>query len=56
MKKTFALPAVLAASSFAALLLALLDDGLFDYVAAAVLVLPLATLPWALIRARRGDD
>lgn len=55
MKNIFALPAVLAALTFAALLLALLDEGLLDHVAAVALIVPLATLPWALMRARRND-
>ncbi len=56
MMKIFAFPALLATSTFAALLLALLDDGLFDHIAALALIVPLATLPWALQRARREDD
>ena len=56
MKQIFAVPAVIAASTFAALLLALLDEGLFDHIAAVALIVPLATLQWALILARRDDD
>ncbi|MBX9607579.1 MAG: hypothetical protein K2Y51_15260 [Gammaproteobacteria bacterium] len=56
MKQIFALPAVIGASTLAALLLALLDEGLVDHIAAVTLIVPLATLHWALTRARRDED
>lgn len=55
MKQIFALPAAIAALTLAALLLALLDEGLVDHIAAVMLIVPLATLRWALSRARRDD-
>lgn len=54
--RALALPALLAALTFAALLAALIREGALDRVAAIALAVPLATLPWALWRARRRRD
>ena len=52
--KVFGVPAVLAVLTLLGLLSALFDDGLLDAFAWCALTLPVAVVPWAMLKARRA--
>lgn len=52
--RVFALPALLATLSFGGLIVALLDDGLFDALGWLGLGIPVASIPLAMLRARQA--
>lgn len=52
-RATFGVPIILFALSLIGLIGALLEDGLWDWLGAALLGTPLLVLAWALIRRRR---
>jgi hypothetical protein len=57
--KVFGVPALLAVLTLLGLLVALFDDGLLDAFAWCALALPVAVVPWAMLKARRaapGND
>lgn len=52
--KVFGVPAALAMLTLLGLLVALFDDGVLDALAWCALALPVAIVPWAMLKARRA--
>ena len=53
--RIFGVPAALGALTAVGLLLALIQDGIWDFVAAIALATPVAVMAWKIGRARRDE-